>query len=51
MTGTALYRLASRGLPRLPFRVNVRIQRLGRSYEITLISTDRNHLLKRKILH
>ena len=31
--------------------VPLRIQRLGRSYEITLISTDRNHLLKRKILH
>ncbi|SFO50526.1 Acetyl esterase/lipase [Geodermatophilus obscurus] len=30
MTGTALYRLASRGLPRLPFPLNVRIQRLGR---------------------
>jgi acetyl esterase/lipase len=30
VTGTALYRLASRGLPRLPFPVNVRIQRLGR---------------------
>ncbi|WP_369134812.1 alpha/beta hydrolase fold domain-containing protein [Modestobacter sp. I12A-02662] len=31
MTGTALYRLASRGLPRLPFPLNVRIQRLGRT--------------------
>jgi acetyl esterase/lipase len=30
MTGTALYRLASRGLPRLPFALDVRIQRLGR---------------------
>ncbi len=30
MTGTALYRLASRGLPRPPFRVDVRIQRPGR---------------------
>ncbi|WP_222272469.1 alpha/beta hydrolase fold domain-containing protein [Modestobacter marinus] len=31
MTGAALYRLASRGLPRLPFPLNVRIQRLGRT--------------------
>ncbi|SFU03321.1 Acetyl esterase/lipase [Geodermatophilus amargosae] len=30
MTGTALYRLVSRGLPRLPFSLNVGIQRLGR---------------------
>ncbi len=30
MTGTVLYRLASRGLPRLPFALNVAIQRLGR---------------------
>src|SRR3712207_8629653 len=30
MTGTAFYRLASRGLPLLPFALNVRIQRLGR---------------------
>ena len=31
MTGTTLYRLASRGLPRLSFPLNVRIQRLGRT--------------------
>ena len=31
MTGTVLYRVASRGLPHLPFRLNVRIQRLGRA--------------------
>jgi hypothetical protein len=30
MTGTAHHRLASRGLPRLPFPPDVRIQRLGR---------------------
>ena len=30
MTGTALHRLASRGLPRLPFPLDVGIQRLER---------------------
>jgi S1-C subfamily serine protease len=31
--------------------VPLRIQRMGRVHEITLVSTDRNRLLKRKILH
>ena len=31
MDPTVVYRLASRGLPRLPFPLNVRIQRLGRA--------------------
>ena len=31
--------------------VPLRIHRVGRVHEITLTSTDRNRLLKRKILH
>lgn len=31
MTGAALHRRASRGLPRLPSALDVRIQRLGRA--------------------
>jgi S1-C subfamily serine protease len=31
--------------------VPLRLQRLGRTHEVTLTSTDRNRLLKRKILH